>query len=438
MDSAARRAPTRLGAALGTGVAAAIASRGDCAGLPPPSRRIVRVADEDALQAAILALRSGTTVLLERGVYELASTLHVRGVTDVAIRGATGSREDVVLVGRGMEAYDHGGVPHGILISASQGVLIADLTIRDVPYHAVQIQGETGASDVALYRVRLMDTGEQLVKGSSAGPPGPYADDGAVACSHLGYTDRAPSDYTNGVDVLAGARWTVRDTSFVRIRAPVGDLAGPAVLFWRGASDVLVERNRFIDCDRGVALGLSAPDPAFARAGTAPYDALAATAWNNFVWRSAGSPTGDIGIAAANAADFAIAHNTVLLNGTFPLGAIEARFEPSFGTIVNNLSDAPVWRRDGATILQAGNMADADPAWFADPEIGDLHLSAGAAALDASALPEDPPDGHASAGAVRVPMVDIDRQPRPPAGTGLRDVGADEHVAQIGLPRTSR
>ena len=88
------------------------------------------------------------------------------------------------------------------------------------------------AGELETIAVSLLDAGQQLLKASTAGPPGPYADDGEVACSLLAYTDRARDDYTNGVDVLGGSGWRVRDNVFARIRAPVGQLAGPAVLFW--------------------------------------------------------------------------------------------------------------------------------------------------------------------------------------------------------------
>jgi hypothetical protein len=387
---------------------------GNCQKLPPPQQDIVPVSTAAELAAAVAALRPGQTILLADGTYDLVQTIHLRGeLHDVAVRGASGDPEAVVLRGRGMANADYGDVPHGMLISDGQDILIADLTIRDVFYHAVQVQGERGVRGVRIYRTRLLDAGEQLVKVSTAGPPGPYGDDGEVACSEIGYTDRAPSSYTNGVDVLAGARWVVRDNLFRRIRAPQGGLAGPAVLFWRNAQDTLVERNLFVDCDRGIAFGLSAPDTRMARDAESVFDHQRGTARNNMIYRAGGNG-GDIGISANYASDFRILHNTVVLNGTFPWGAIEYRFTPSRGEIRGNLTDAPIWRRDGALAALSDNLVDAQAAWFDDPLSADLHLAPSALpAIDGASSLADVPDDF-----------DGDRRPFGPRP----DVGADERV----------
>ncbi len=386
-----------------------------CPALPAPSGTVVTVGSVAALELAVSEIESGTTILIEDGDYTLGRTIHLYGgLRDIAIRGASGDPTAVVLRGAGMENPDFGSVPHGVLISDVTGVVIADLTIRDVWYHTVQVQGEQGARDVTLYNLHLIDSGEQFVKVSSGGPPGPYADDGLVACSRIAYSDRARDDYTNGVDVLAGSNWTVRDTLFERIRAPSGQLAGPAVLMWRNTIDSVIERNVFIDCDRGIALGLSDPDPARARDGETVYDHQGGIVRNNFVWRAPRSRTGDIGISVNFARDFTVVHNTVVLNGTFPLGAIEYRFAVTDGEIANNLSDAPIWQRDGAGAFVSGNIIDAEPILFEDALAGDLHLRASALSAIDRVMP-------------RVDVTDdVDGEVRP-AGDAA-DVGADEFV----------
>lgn len=64
--------------------------------LPPPTGAVVTVASVAALQAAVNALTSGTTILIQPGTYRLTETLRIRnGVTKVALRGATNNRGDV-------------------------------------------------------------------------------------------------------------------------------------------------------------------------------------------------------------------------------------------------------------------------------------------------------------------------------------------------------
>jgi hypothetical protein len=410
-STAGGSAPHRLDASpvLAQPEAMRLPSGPSCASIPITGD-VVHVTTARELASAVANLATGQTVLLAAGRYELENTIHLRGgLTGIAIRGATGDPTDVELVGPGMSNPDHGPVPHGILVSDAMEVLIADLTIRDVYYHAVQIAGEAGATGVRLHRLRLIDSGEQLVKGSTAGPPGPYADEGVVECSWLGYTDRARSWYTNGVDVLAGKDWIIRDNVFQNIRAPIGQLAGPAVLMWRNSVDTLVERNWILECDRGIALGLDAPDPRYARDGEPTFDHTRGIARNNVIWRPAGS-AGDTGISVGYASDFAILHNTVLLNGTYSLGAIEYRFPDSDGLIAGNLTDAPVLGRDGGRAVVADNLLDAGADWFVDEPRGDLHLAAGSPAEDA----------------VRSALYvadDVDGDSRP---SSAHDAGADE------------
>jgi hypothetical protein len=106
----------------------------------------------------------------------------------------------------------------------------------------------------------------------------------------------------------------------------------------------------------------------------------------------------------------------VILNGDYP-NAIEYRFAVTAGVqILYNLTDAAIVSRDGATGTVAGNVQGAQPSWFVNEGIGDLHLTAAAGAIgQASYLPEV--------------STDYDGDPRPPDGP--TDVGADEYE---GLP----
>ena len=389
---------------------------GQCVAPTSPVGQVVTVDTVAELQAAVSDLVSGTTILIADGVYELTNTLNIRGVSNVAIRSASGDRDQVVLRGPGMSNSSYGNVPHVIAVYDASDVLIADLTLRDAYYHLIQIHGEDDADGIHLFNLHLVDSGEQFVKGSTAGPPGPYADDGLVECSLFEYTDRARSDYTNAVDILGGSGWIIRDNTFRNIRAPVGQLAGPAVLMWRNSIDTIVERNLFIECDRAIALGLSSPD-GNSRDGETTYDHQGGVIRNNMIYREG---SGDIGITVNYARDVSILHNTVIQNGTFPWGTIEYRFGVTTATIANNLTDGPIWQRDGASAAISGNISDAVAAWFVDASAADLHLtSAATSAIDTvvgGAVVADDFDGHFR-----------------PVGTAP-DVGADEFGSDSPLP----
>jgi hypothetical protein len=174
---------------------------------------------------------------------------------------------------------------------------------------------------------------------------------------------------------------------------------------WRGAADTVTDGNTFMNCQRAIAYGL---DP------TSPFDHSGGVVRNNFIYRSASQP-GDAGIIIFASPGTIVAHNTILLSGTYS-AAIEYRFAQTTGAqIVNNLVDAAILRRDGATATLAGNSTQATPSMFVDPPSGNLHLQPTAtAAIDRG---------------VSVPAVTSDWDGEPRSQGAAADIGADEHVA---------
>jgi hypothetical protein len=219
----------------------------------PLSGAVVNVSTTQQLQNAVAALSSNTTIVLAAGTYNLSSPLYMNGsFTNVGIRGATGNRDDVVLVGKGMTV--DGGVPFGIWTGGNvRGVTIAHLTIRDVYSHPIILNG--GTQSPLVHNVRLVNAGQQFLKANPDGAGG-GVDSGVVEYSVFEYTGTSRDYYTNGVDVHTGDNWLVRHNLFRNIRAPLGELAGPAILMWNGSTGSIVEGNTFIDCQREIAIGL--------------------------------------------------------------------------------------------------------------------------------------------------------------------------------------
>lgn len=371
--------------------------------LPSPSGSVVTVSTESALQAAVNSITSGTTILVQPGTYNLTSTLWLnRNVDNVAIRGSTNSCDDVLLIGRGMSNASYGNVPHGIWIGNARNVLVANLTIRDVYYHPIQLDPNAGAQAPRIYNVRLVDAGEQFVKSSARTSGASGVNNGIVEYSIMEYTTTARSNYTNGVDVHQGASWIVRHNLFRNIRAPAGQLAGPAVLMWNGSRDSIIENNLFLNVQYGIALGLN---------GSKADDHVGGIVRNNFFHRN-GSQSGDVGITINNSANTKVLHNTVIVSGTYSNG-IEYRFPATTGVEIRyNLMDAEVQQRDGATGTVSNNVTHAQPSWFVNAAAGDLHLVAIAtAAIDKAAAHPSVP-------------TDYDAETRP-QGT-VPDIGADE------------
>jgi hypothetical protein len=369
----------------------------------PITGTVVQVNTVQQLQHAVAAIASNTTILIAPGTYQLAAPLYVNGsFTNVAIRGASGNRDDVVLVGRGMTV--DGGVPFGIWTGGNvRGVTIANLTIRDVYSHPIILNG--GTQSPLIHNVRLVNAGQQFIKANPDGAGG-GADNGIVEYSVMEYATTSRDYYTNGVDVHTGDNWIIRHNLFRNIRAPQGQLAGPAILMWNASTGTIVDGNTFIDCQREIALGL---------VERTPNDHSGGIVRNNFIYR-APTVAGDSAIYVADSPGTQVLHNSILVSGTYA-NPIEYRFMHTTGVLIaNNVLDGRIAARDGATGSVSGNYTSSSAALFVNPPTGDLHLKPGAQVLlDRIATPM-PNAGR-----------DWDGHVRP---AGATDIGADEQAGR--------
>lgn len=374
-----------------------------------PEAVAIAAGDVVALLRALRQARPGTTLKLEDGLYTLAPQQSLEVNTPhVTIRSASGKRETVIIEG----GYNN------ISINASD-VTVADLTLRTPKFHNIQVRGERGVLRTRIYNVHLLDAGQQLVKVSTGDGRGEkFADAGLVACSLLEYstyargTDVSKPDYTNGVDILAGKDWVIQDNVFRRIRSAAGP-AGPAVLVWRNAMGTVVQRNLFIDCWRGIALGLAAPHRLSRGGAQVAYDHQDGLVRNNVIL--ALHEPADVAIENNYARYSRVLHNTVYYAPELRHAvhsSIEYRFPPTTTIIRNNLTNLPIRKRHPApqqeSLLQ-GNLVNALPSWFRHIAQGDAHLVAGSPAVDQEEVLDEASD-------------DIDGERRLQAA----DVGADE------------
>lgn len=334
-----------------------------CGWTPPRTSGTVVVRTIAELRRAVSRARAESTILLEDGIYDLAGATLDVPVRGLVLRGKNGQQSRVLLRGRGMDER------MVAITVAAPNVTVADLTIRHVGFHGIQVRGEAGADGIAIHHVRIVDTGQQLIKVSKS-PTSKPCRNGLVACSTLEYTDSAPSDYTNGVDVLNGENWVVRDNVLRKIRGPrsQGYKSGPSILFWGGSSGTIVERNLLIDCYRGIALGLM-PGPVDEgrrldhKGGTIRRNALC-----NLDTRA------DEPIEVNASPGVLVEHNTVMVEGKNPW-SISIRFPTANAVVRNNLTRHPIVLRDGAKADRQANIANARPDWFVDPRRGDLRLA---------------------------------------------------------------
>lgn len=353
--------------------------------LPPPDPAVYTIIHVDSAQQladACWNLASNQAIVIAPGTYDLATVDFPNGVdgrltvgrfgaatiSNIQIRGASGNPADVLIRGGGMLDPS---VPYGFQVFTARDVLIADLGVGEVYYHAIGIEGTQGARDIRLYNLHAYDAGQQIIKGSGAG-----ADDVRVEFSQVYYRVGAVahphgsppgSCYTNGIDVTGGDRWIIRDNRIARIRCQDGTLAGPSILIWQGASDTVIERNTLLDSSRGIALGLVSPS-----------DHSGGIIRNNVIsWNADAGYAVDVPIYTTSP-NARILHNSARTAGRYA-NAVEVRFAGAVNIeVAGNLTDAAIIGRNGATPMLSGNLTQAQDGWYVDAAAGDLRLTASA------------------------------------------------------------
>ena len=353
---------------------------------PGPEQTITRIesGDVDDLLWQLRTASPDTTLSLADGVYSLASDQSLEvNVPRITIRSASGNRESVIIE----RGYNN------ISVNADN-FTVANLTLRTPRFHNIQVRGESGVRYTKAYNVHLLDAGQQFVKVSTGdGTLGQFADNGLVACSLIEYTtyssgtDITPPTYTDGVDILAGKDWVIRDNIFRRIRSKAGP-AGPAILVWKNAMNTVVQRNLIIDSWRGITLGLDKPDTLSRGGSQVFYDHQNGLVENNVIL--ALHESADAAIENNYAFNSQVFHNTVYYNETIKHAvdwSIEYRFLPTTAIIKNNLTNFPIIKRypfPTRDAILAGNVTDAKVDWFENILADDFHLTRNVPAIDNS------------------------------------------------------
>lgn len=358
--------------------------------------QIINVSTTNELYNAINQVNANggnMTVLLADGTYPIASPSWYPYITasNVVFRSASGNRDAVILTGTGMKSVSPG--VENVIYFVGDHNTIADLTIRDVGNHGIAVEGDS----LFVHNVRIQNTYEQMIKGTAGGDGADY---GLVQCSLFEYpAGIGPQFYIGGLDIHKGDHWVVRDNVFKDIASPSGSVAEHAVHFWNNSSDNTVERNRMINCDRGIGFGL----------GSSPN--TGGMIRNNMISNDGGHPFHDVGIGLETSPGTKVYNNTVYIQYQ---NAIEYRFPATTGVdIVNNLTNKTIKSRDGAQATLATNETAALSSWFVDVAGGNLRLSGNYPNVvdQGTDLTSDVP-------------VDIDQSPRP-QGKSF-DIGAHE------------
>ncbi len=343
--------------------------------LPKPTGPVVRVKTVKGLYDAVGSAKPGTTVLLADGVYKLPSEQLVIRTDRLALRGASGDREKVIL--------DRGnrGRQSCVAVTGAHDVLIADLTCRNAKTHGVHIEpaaDPAGTQRTRIYNVKFHNIATRMIKGSHPKyPKEPTAEHRAdilrrrPVVGEIRYclflndkrktdrTDFAGGDYVGGIDMMWLKDWTIADNVFIGIRGRRGIGRG-AIFIWIHSEDVVAERNIIINCDRGICFGNPSGSPVHMTRGIVR---------NNFIVVGASQ-----GIEICRSVDTLVAHNTVVAAWPAHPSAVQFHQATKGARFVNNIVAGQVRMPDG--VRDTGNILGDCTGWFVNPALGDLRLTA--------------------------------------------------------------
>jgi hypothetical protein len=371
--------------------------------LPPPWGFIVRVKNSQQLIDAVAAARPHTTILLEDGVYPLEKlTISTDHLT---IRSAGGVRENVILDGEMRFSRI-------LVLRGAKDFLIADVTVANSKQYGIVVLGDSDVQRMGVYNVKFHNIWVRGLKSTHS----MRVDDGMVETSPeqafrirpgngaVRYClfvndevkpftdDQYNGDYVSGIDMMWLRDWVFSDNIFVGIRGHNGIGRG-AIFVWVNSDRVVAERNLIINCDRGICFGNPSGDPLHMSNGIVR---------NNFI--VAGNRQG---IELVRTVNVKVHNNTVVAtNLDFP--TVDFNECAQYSQFRNNIVHGRAEVR--AETVSENNLVGQFPGWFANPDIGDLHLTAAAAGAVGKAKPL--PDV----------MQDFDCRPR----KATPDIGAHE------------
>ena len=351
--------------------------------------RAVRVADAKSFRRAVENAHPGDVVLVADGTYAIAPFVYMRGRKNVTVMGASRDPTKVILRGVGWSREDRGA--DILRVGACENVTIAHLTFRDSPAYSLKVEAEHHPRNVNIYNCHFHEFGTRAIKGSASREG--HAVGGSIRHCYFENTKAPPAgwlfdgDYVTAIDMMALDGWTIADNEFRNIRGRNGGARG-AIFFWVRSTNVVIERNLIVDCDRGIAIG----NPSGSTNKVPDMKHVTNTVCRNNVVKT--DPDSGIELAWVDGID--VHHNTVWRDDARGRG-IRCIQKIGKVEIHDNLVRGRIDLAGDATEIDntVGSLADL----FVDPKAADFRLAGGARGLlNAGAPREDMADdffGHA-------------------------------------------
>lgn len=228
--------------------------------LPPPQGRVVNVADVDGFRKAVTGAKDGDTIVLADGTYRCVPYVWMRDKKHITIRSASGDPAKVKLTGKG---WDQGGdhTDEDIFwLDSSEYITFADLTFTETHAYGLKINAEGKPKNIKVWNCHFRDIGIRGIKGTGGESKTGSVTGGEVRYCWFENTKIPPvtwqfnGDYITSIDMMRLDQWVFADNVFKNIKGKNGQARG-AVFVWVESKNVTVERNVFLDCDRGVCFG---------------------------------------------------------------------------------------------------------------------------------------------------------------------------------------
>ncbi|SEA45166.1 hypothetical protein SAMN05660420_02106 [Desulfuromusa kysingii] len=366
----------------------------DCEGA---GDRQVYVDTLSELYAAFDGERDGDEIVIASGTYTLNSAALSIDAPNVIVRGATGKRDDVIILG---DAMTSGANIKSIFYfpqgAYGQNATIKDLTVGRVGWHALFFNGNGSGNGTTIDNVRIFNTYEQMVKGA-VGTSG--TSNVTIKNCLFEFTTPPLNYYTGGIDAHSASGWVIQNNVFKNIKSPNTSVAEHAIHLWSNtdySGSNTIERNKIINCDRGIGIW---------------HNSGVATIRNNMITSDGSGTFPDVGIDIQDSQNSKIYNNTVWMDPSGYYAAMEIRDTTTTGVVLtNNLTNKEIAIFSGVGATKTTNVENAQSLWFNSTETGDLHLSSSVATVTGRGT------------TIEGLIDDFDGEPR----SGSIDIGADQ------------
>ncbi len=351
----------------------------------PPQERNVRVTTITELRNAISNAQDGDTIVIADGEYKNGNPLILNNVDNIAIRSQSGNPAKVILRGRtnftGTGSYDE--LDDILRIGDCNNISISGLTFTQAHGYGIKLEldGDSNPNAIIIESCHFIDIGTRHIKGTKdSNSNTKRIKGGAIRNCYFENTVTPPAtggwhfdgNYTSAIDMMSLDDWVIEDNEFHNIQGVTGE-GRSAIMIWHFSENLTIQRNRIINCDRGITLGL----PGSSLGGG--FHVKEALVKNNFILP--GSKPGyqsDAGIECSDVDNVKIYNNTVWqLNNSSEGRGIRFIQNITNTQMVNNLVFGRLVFDNNLTISRnehnlSGNLSSV---YVVNASSGDLHLT---------------------------------------------------------------